>query len=66
MIVADDAKKTGIGAVIFHRFPNGDLKAVSHAARSLREADRNYSQIEKEALAEALALIFACTKYTYP
>ncbi|XP_062713135.1 uncharacterized protein K02A2.6-like [Aedes albopictus] len=59
IIVAGDASKTGIGAVILHRFSNGTIKAVSHASRSLSAAEQNYSQIEKE----ALALVFACTKF---
>ncbi|XP_055622468.1 uncharacterized protein K02A2.6-like [Toxorhynchites rutilus septentrionalis] len=59
IIVAGDASKTGIGAVILHRFPNGIIKAVSHASNSLTVARQNYSQIEKE----ALALVFACTKF---
>ncbi|XP_053692179.1 uncharacterized protein K02A2.6-like [Sabethes cyaneus] len=59
IIVAGDASKTGIGAVLLHRFPNGDIKAVAHASRTLNAAEQNYSQIEKE----ALALVFACVKF---
>ncbi|XP_055590265.1 uncharacterized protein K02A2.6-like [Uranotaenia lowii] len=59
IIVAGEASKTGIGAVIMHRFPNGSVKAIAHASKSLNQAEQNYSQIEKE----ALALVFACTKF---
>ncbi|XP_062541441.1 uncharacterized protein K02A2.6-like [Armigeres subalbatus] len=59
IIVAGDASKTGIGTVLLHRFQNGNIKAVSHASRSLTPAEQNYSQIEKE----SLALVYACTKF---
>lgn len=57
--MADDASKTGIGAVIIHRFTNGAIKVVSHASRSLNEAEQNNSLIKKE----PFALVFACTKF---
>lgn len=58
VVVAADACNTGIGAVILHEYPNGNRKAIYHSSRTLTEAERYYSQIEKE----ALALIFAVTK----
>lgn len=59
MIVAADASQHGIGAVLLHRFPDGSVKAVCHASRTLTDAERNYAQREKE----GLALNFACTKF---
>ncbi|XP_055522647.1 uncharacterized protein K02A2.6-like [Wyeomyia smithii] len=44
IIVAADASNTGIGAVIFHEFPNGHLKAIQHASRSLTQAEQAYGQ----------------------
>uniref|UniRef100_A0A915E612 Reverse transcriptase/retrotransposon-derived protein RNase H-like domain-containing protein n=1 Tax=Ditylenchus dipsaci TaxID=166011 RepID=A0A915E612_9BILA len=41
--VAADASNVGIGAVLLHRMPNGSLKAVVHASRTLSAAKKNYS-----------------------
>lgn len=59
LIVAGDASKTGVGAVIMHRFPDGQIKAIAHASKTLTSAEQNYSQVEKE----ALALVFALEKF---
>lgn len=59
IIVAADASKSGVAAVLMHRFPNGNIKAVCHASRTMTQAEKGYSQGEKE----ALALIFAVTKF---
>ena len=59
IVVASDVSPTGLGAVISHIFPDRVERPIAYASRALSPAERNYSQIERE----ALGIIFAIRRF---
>ena len=57
--LAGDASGYGLGAVISHVMPDGSERPVAYASRTLSPSERNYSQIEKE----ALSLVFGLRRF---
>lgn len=58
-VVTCDAYPKGVGAVLYHIMPHGTERPVVMAIRSFSPAEKNYSQIYRE----ALALTFAVKKF---
>lgn len=59
--VVCDASQYGIGAAMFHTMENGEDRPIAFASKTLTKAQRNYSTIDRE----ALAIFFGVKKFQH-
>ncbi|XP_011684290.1 PREDICTED: uncharacterized protein K02A2.6-like [Wasmannia auropunctata] len=59
IVVAADASSYGMGGALMHEFPDGTLRPVMHFSTSFNAAEKNYSQIQRE----AAAIVFVVKRF---